>query len=95
MPALPLIKTASWATKLPDDHLRVGISRGTPRRLPAGYRVFRSLAPGPWFNSVGIEESSAFIEPRSSGVSTPGSSPTRWLASPAAGFRFCFAMKPP
>jgi hypothetical protein len=56
MPTLPLIKTASWATKLPDDNLRVGISRGTPRRLPAGYRVYRALAPGPWFNSVGIEE---------------------------------------
>ena len=56
MPTLPLIKTASWATKLPDDHLRVGISRGVPRRLPAGYRVYRALAPGPWFNSVGIEE---------------------------------------
>jgi hypothetical protein len=55
MPVL-LIKTASWATKLPDDHLRVGISRGTPRRLPAGYRIYRALAPGPWFNSVGIEE---------------------------------------
>jgi len=52
----PIIKTGSWATKLPDDHLRVGISRGTPRRLPSGYRVFRALAPGPWFNSVGIEE---------------------------------------
>ncbi|HXP75974.1 MAG TPA: hypothetical protein VN823_17655 [Stellaceae bacterium] len=56
MPTRPLIKTASWATKLPDDHLRVGISRGVPRRLPAGYRVYRALAPGPWFNSVGIEE---------------------------------------
>ena len=56
MSALPLIKTASWTTKLPDDHLRVGISRGTPRRLPAGYRIYRALAPGPWFNDVGIEE---------------------------------------
>ena len=56
MSALPLIKTASWTTNLPDDHLRIGISRGTPRRLPAGYRVYRALAPGPWFNSVGIEE---------------------------------------
>jgi hypothetical protein len=56
MPMANLIKTASWATKLPDDHLRVGISRGVPRRLPAGYRVYRALAPGPWFNSVGIEE---------------------------------------
>ena len=56
MSALSLIKTASWATKLPDDHLRVGISRGTPRRLPAGYRIYRALAPGPWFNNVGIKE---------------------------------------
>ena len=50
------MKTASWFTKLPDDHQRIGISRGTPRRMPAGYRVYKSLAPGPWFNSVGIEE---------------------------------------
>ena len=50
------MKTASWFTKLPDDHKRIGISRGVPRRLPAGYRVYRALAPGPWFNSVGIEE---------------------------------------
>jgi hypothetical protein len=51
-----LIKTGAWSSTFPDDHLRVGISRGTPRRLPAGYRVFRALAPGPWFNSVGIGE---------------------------------------
>lgn len=50
------MKTASWFTKLPDDHKRIGISRGTPRRMPAGYRIYRALAPGPWFNSVGIEE---------------------------------------
>src|ERR1019366_452407 len=50
------MKTASWFTTLPDDHKRIGISRGTPRRLPAGYRIYRALAPGPWFNSVGIEE---------------------------------------
>jgi hypothetical protein len=50
------MKTASWFTKLPDDHKRIGISRGTPRRMPAGYRVYKALAPGPWFNSVSIEE---------------------------------------
>ena len=50
------MRTASWFTKLPDDHKRIGISRGTPRRLPAGYRIYRALAPGPWFNSVGIDE---------------------------------------
>jgi len=50
------MKTASWFTKLPDDHKRIGVSRSTPRRMPAGYRIYRALAPGPWFNSVGIEE---------------------------------------
>lgn len=47
-----LMKTASWFTKLPEDHIRIGISRGIPRRQPAGYRVFKALAPGAWFNSV-------------------------------------------
>src|SRR5690606_13199397 len=32
--------------------IRIGISRGVPRGLPAGYRIFRRLAPGPWFRSV-------------------------------------------
>lgn len=50
------IKTASWFDKLPDDHMRIGISRGVPRNLSAGYRVFRKLAPGPWFNSVSAVE---------------------------------------
>ncbi len=51
-----MIKTASWSAKLPPGHVRVGISRGTPRGMTAGYRMFRRLAPGPWFNSVGAEE---------------------------------------
>jgi hypothetical protein len=50
------MKTASWFARLPDDHKRIGISRGTPRRRQAGYRVYRALAPGFWFNSVGIDE---------------------------------------
>jgi hypothetical protein len=45
------IKTASWFTKLPDDHQKVGISRGVPRGSPAGYKRFRALEPGAWFNS--------------------------------------------
>ena len=59
MPSCPgtsSIKTASWFTRLPDGHARIGISRGTPRRTPAGYRIYRALAPGPWFNSVGMDE---------------------------------------
>ena len=51
-----LIKTSAWGTQLPEDHLRVSISRGTPRRTPAGFRVYRALAPGPWFNKVGTDE---------------------------------------
>jgi Protein of unknown function, DUF488 len=50
------MKTASWSTVLPDDHQRIGISRGVPRRQPAGFRLYRALAPGPWFNSTGTDE---------------------------------------
>src|ERR1700722_17035038 len=50
------IKTGAWFARLPDDHIRVGISRGVPCRLDAGYRIYKKLAPGPWFNSVGIDE---------------------------------------
>ena len=40
-----MIKTGSWSGPLPPDHLRIGISRGTPRRIPAGCCMFRALAP--------------------------------------------------
>ena len=50
------IRTASWFTKLPDDHLKVGISRGVPRGTPAGYKRFRTLEPGTWFNSSTIPD---------------------------------------
>jgi hypothetical protein len=50
------MKTASWFTELPDDHIKIGISRGVPRHLATGYRIYRKLAPGPWFNSVSVEE---------------------------------------
>jgi hypothetical protein len=46
------IKTGSWFTPLPEDHIRIGISRGVPRGMPAGYRLFKALAPGPWFNTT-------------------------------------------
>ena len=50
------IRTGSWFTQLPDDHARIGISRGIPHRQAPGFRVFRKLAPGSWFNSVGVDE---------------------------------------
>jgi len=31
---------------------RISIARFPPRRTPEGFRVFRALAPGPWFNAV-------------------------------------------
>ena len=31
---------------------RVSIARFPPRGTPAGFRVYRALAPGPWFKSV-------------------------------------------
>lgn len=44
--------TSSWFSPRPDGHVRVGISRRTPRGMPAGYRRYPKLAPGPWFASV-------------------------------------------
>lgn len=50
------IFTSSWFTPLPGGILKAGISRGTPRGYPAGYRKLPELAPGPWFNSVTPEK---------------------------------------
>lgn len=50
------IWTSSWFVSLPDTIQKIGISRGTPRGYPAGYRKMPELAPGPWFNSVSPEE---------------------------------------
>src|SRR5262249_23635892 len=49
------IKTSWWFGRLPEGHLKIGVSRGTPRGTPAGYRMYRPLQPGPWFNSVSVE----------------------------------------
>jgi hypothetical protein len=50
------IYTSSWATKLPPECARIGISRGVPRGQPAGYRLYRKLAPGDYFNRVTVGE---------------------------------------
>ena len=41
------MQTSSWFSNT--GRGRIGISRSTPRRTPGGYRIFRGLAPGPWF----------------------------------------------
>ena len=48
------MKTGSWKTYTGPG--RVSISRSSPRRAPAGYRIYKTLAPGPWFNSVSRDE---------------------------------------
>lgn len=50
------ILTSSWFTPLPDDHLRIGTSRASPRDIGSGYRTLRALAPGPWFRSCPTPE---------------------------------------
>ena len=47
--------TASWFAKLPDGYMRMGISRGVPRGMPAGFRRYTNLNPGTWFNSGDVE----------------------------------------
>jgi hypothetical protein len=44
------MKTASFFTYFGPG--RISIARATPRNTPAGYRIYKPLAPGPWFNSV-------------------------------------------
>jgi hypothetical protein len=41
---------------MPDGHVKIWISRGVPRRMAPGYRLFRKLQPGSWFNSVPVDE---------------------------------------
>lgn len=50
------IFTSSWFARLPDDHARIGISRGVPRGQKAGFRLYRRLAPGDYFNRVTVAE---------------------------------------
>jgi hypothetical protein len=52
-----ILKTGSWFSVIPDDHSKIGISRGVPRRgVGPGYRLYKRLAPGPWFHSVDLDE---------------------------------------
>ena len=44
------MKTASFFTYTGPG--RVSIARFPPRNTPAGFRIFKPLAPGAWFNSV-------------------------------------------
>jgi hypothetical protein len=44
--------TGCWFERYPSECIKIGISRGTPRGTPAGYRLYKKLAPGNWFNSV-------------------------------------------
>jgi hypothetical protein len=48
--------TSSWYAPRSADHQIIGISRGVPRRMAAGYRLYRALAPGEWFRTASTEE---------------------------------------
>jgi len=48
------MKTSSFRTYTGPG--RISIARFAPRGHPAGYRIYSKLAPGPWFNSVSIDE---------------------------------------
>lgn len=50
------IFTSSWFTPLPDSIQKIGISRGTPRGYPAGYRKLMALAPGSYFKTAEVRE---------------------------------------
>jgi hypothetical protein len=47
--------TGCWFESYPSSCIKIGISRGVPRGTLAGYRMYRKLAPGSWFNSVSTD----------------------------------------
>ena len=47
--------TSYWFASLPPEYARIGISRGSPRGQ-SGYKMYKALAPGPWFNRVSAVE---------------------------------------
>ncbi|GLI92368.1 DUF488 family protein, N3 subclade [Methylocystis echinoides] len=51
-----MIKTGSWFVPMPEDHIKIGVSRYAPRGMARGYKLYRKLAPGAWFNSVPPED---------------------------------------
>jgi hypothetical protein len=54
------MKTASFFTYVGPG--RISIARFAPRGTPSGFRVFKALAPGTWFNSVTKERYLALYE---------------------------------
>lgn len=50
----PVLQTASFSTYTGPG--RISIARFAPRGTPAGFRIFKALAPGAWFNSVTWDE---------------------------------------
>ena len=52
----PPLKTGCWFGQIPDDHVRIGISRRPPRGLSTGHRLYPKLNPGEWFNGVPAAE---------------------------------------
>jgi hypothetical protein len=44
------LKTASFYTYTGPG--RISIARFAPRNTPAGFRIYKPLAPGPWFNKT-------------------------------------------
>jgi hypothetical protein len=51
------IATACWFSRLdPNTYARIGVSRGVPRGMAAGYRKYPKLNPGSWFMKVTPEE---------------------------------------
>lgn len=50
------IYTSGWFVSLPPEIQKIGISRGTPRGYPAGYRKMMALAPGQWFKTATVTQ---------------------------------------
>lgn len=50
------IYTSGWFVTLPPEIQKIGVSRGTPRGYPAGFRKMMELAPGPYFKTATVTQ---------------------------------------
>ena len=51
-----MIKTGYWWDRLPPGHVKVGISRGTPRGMRAAPKIIALAPGGSWFRTASTEE---------------------------------------
>jgi hypothetical protein len=88
------MKTSCWYTYAGKGQ-RIGISRGPAKGAGRGYRLYKTLAPGPWFHSVEYQEYyQLYMEQLSKLDSEQVYDDLKRLAAPLEPILLCFEEPP-